>query len=389
MSKLLEQINTNLLNKDYLDNLDYIKNFFVDKSILVIGGAGSIGSEVVKNLCTFSAKKIDVLDINENSSVELIRDINCGHKFVLRPNIFILDVNSYSFEYLMDENRYDYVLNFSATKHVRSENNSFNSMKIIQTNVLNTQLIINCCKNYNIKKLFSVSTDKASSPINIMGASKKLMELLLQQNDKLLSSSARFANVSFSTGSILESVIKRISKMQPIGAPSDIKRYFISHNDAARLCILSLVFSENNDIYFSKLEPSRDLVNIKDLIIEILYSKGFEPDICSSEYEALEKSKSLNKNSKEWPCIFSPSKTTGEKYYEEFFNIDDEIDNNKFKNIGVIKTKKSNINGIEIMHELLDMQKSKYSKNDIISFLNKYLKDFNHQDTKQSLNQVI
>jgi FlaA1/EpsC-like NDP-sugar epimerase len=389
MSNLLDKVNSHILNEDYSSKINDIKTFFKTSKILVIGGAGSIGREVVKILCAYDIKQIDVVDINENGSVELIRDINCGYGFNIRPEIYVIDVFSESFKKLLSQNKYNFILNFSAMKHVRSGDNILNAIRTLQSNVMNTQFIISNSKKSKIEKLFSVSTDKASSPVNIMGASKKLMELLLQQKGGPISSSARFANVAFSDGSILDSVNKRIQKGQPIGAPSNIQRYFISHYDAARLCILSIVFSENNDIFFSKLFPDEDLINIRDLIIEIIQEQGLEPDICKTEEEAREKSKFLKLSSKKWPCIFSKSVTSGEKVYEEFYNATDTVDYTLFKNIGVIKCQPSNIDGDEVMKELTILDTNDISKQDIINFISKYLNDFVYIEKNKNLNQII
>lgn len=306
---------------------------------LIIGGAGSIGQAVVKEIFKRNPKKLHVVDISENNLTELVRDVRSSFGYIDGDfKTFALDIGSIEYDaFIESDGRYDYVLNLSALKHVRSEEDPFTLMRMIDVNIFNTDKTIKQSIKNGTKKYFCVSTDKATNPINLMGASKRIMEMFLMRRSLDIDiSTARFANVAFSDGSLLHSFNKRIEKMQPIAAPNDIKRYFVTPQESGELCLMSCIFGENRDIFFPKLSESLHLISFADIAIGYLKDKGFDPYLCNTEDEARELIKTLPEQGK-WPCLFANSDTTGEKDFEEFYTDKETLDMERFENLGVIK----------------------------------------------------
>ena len=310
-------------------------------SFLVIGAAGSIGQAVVKEVFKRSPRKLHIVDISENNLTELVRDIRSSFGYIKGDfKTFALDIGSIEYDaFIKSDGKYDYVLNLSALKHVRSEENPFTLMRMIDVNIFNTDKTIKQSIENGTKKYFCVSTDKAANPINMMGASKRIMEMFLMRRSMDINiSTARFANVAFSDGSLLYGFNQRIEKRQPIAAPSDIKRYFVTPQESGELCLMSCIFGENRDIFFPKLSEALHLISFADIAIKYLKDKGFEPYLCNTEDEARELIKTLPEQGK-WPCLFTKSDTTGEKDFEEFYTDKEVLDMDRFENLGIIKNK--------------------------------------------------
>jgi FlaA1/EpsC-like NDP-sugar epimerase len=322
--------------KKYCNELNLI---VVRSNFLVIGGGGSIGQAVVKEIFKRNPKKLHVVDISENNLAELVRDIRSSFGYICGEfKTFSLDIGSVEYDaFIASDGGYDYVLNLSALKHVRSEEDPFTLMRMIDVNIFNTEKTIGHSIKHGVKKYFCVSTDKAANPINMMGASKRIMEMFLMRRSLDIEiSTARFANVAFSDGSLLHSFNQRVEKRQPIAAPNDIKRYFITSKESGELCLMSCIFGENRDIFFPKLNKGLHLISFADIAVKYLRDKGFEPYLCDTEDQARELVKTLPKQGK-WPCLFTKSDTTGEKDFEEFYTDREVIDMDKFENLGVIK----------------------------------------------------
>ena len=308
-------------------------------SFLIIGAAGSIGQAVVKEVFKRNPKKLHIVDISENNLTELIRDIRSSFGYIKGDfKSFALDIGSIEYDaFIKSDGNYDYVLNLSALKHVRSEEDPFTLMRMIDVNIFNTNKTIKQSIENGTKKYFCVSTDKAANPVNMMGASKRIMEMFLMRKSLEISiSTARFANVAFSDGSLLHGFNKRIEKRQPIAAPHDVKRYFVTQQESGELCLMSCIFGENRDIFFPKLSKSLHLVSFADIAVKYLKDKGYEPYLCNTENEARKLIKTLPEEGK-WPCLFTSSDTTGEKGFEEFYTDKEVLDMNRFENFGVIK----------------------------------------------------
>ncbi|MDF1877759.1 UDP-N-acetylglucosamine 4,6-dehydratase, partial [Sulfurimonas sp. SAG-AH-194-L11] len=330
----------NLLFTNDLSTLDEeIVQIVSQSSFLVLGGAGSIGQAVTKEIFKRQPKKLHVVDISENNMVELVRDIRSSYGYIDGEfATYALDIGSLEYDaFIQADGKYDYILNLSALKHVRSEKDPFTLMRMIDTNIFNTDKTIKQSIENGVKKYFCVSTDKAANPVNMMGASKRIMEMFVHRNSLNMEvSMARFANVAFSDGSLLHGFNQRIEKRQPIVAPNDIKRYFVTPQESGELCLMSCIFGENRDIFFPKLSAELNLISFADIAVKYLKEKGYEPYLCKSEDEARALVHTLPKEGK-WPCLFTVSDTTGEKDFEEFFTENETLDMDRFQNLGIIK----------------------------------------------------
>lgn len=379
-----------LFTKDITQHEAELQERVGNSRFLVLGGAGSIGQAVVKEIFKRSPLKLHVVDISENNMVELVRDIRSSHGYIDGDfQTFALDIGSVEYDaFFKADGQYDYVLNLSALKHVRSEKDPYTLMRMIDVNVFNTDKTLQQSINAGVKKYFCVSTDKAANPVNMMGASKRIMEMFLMRRSLDIDiSTARFANVAFSDGSLLHGFNQRLEKRQPIVAPNDIKRYFVTPQESGELCLMSCIFGENRDIFFPKLSESLHLITFADIAVKYLKQKGYEPVLCSSEDEARELAKTLPEKG-QWPCLFTGSDTTGEKDFEEFFTSAETLDMDRFANLGVIK------NQPEFDSELLlafetSIQAMKnnlaWDKETIVKLFFKMLPDFAHQETGKYL----
>jgi len=392
MNKILNLIGRTkeLFRDDVLNRNEELKSIVSSSRFLVIGGAGSIGQAVTKEIFKRHPKKLHVVDISENNMVELVRDIRSSFGYIDGDfQTFALDIGSLEYDaFIKADGKYDYVLNLSALKHVRSEKDPFTLMRMIETNVFNTDKTIKQAKANGTKKYFCVSTDKAANPVNMMGASKRIMEMFAHRNSLDIDvSMARFANVAFSDGSLLHGFNQRIAKNQPIVAPNDIKRYFVTPQESGELCLMSCIFGENRDIFFPKLSENLHLISFADIAVKYLENLGYKPYLCKTEDEARELAKTLPSKGK-WPCLFSSSDTTGEKDFEEFFTENETLDMEKFENLGVIK------NEADFDEELLKSfensiktykQNFSWTKEDIVKEFFKMIPDFGHKETGKYL----
>ncbi len=383
-----------LFDQDILLHNDEISTLVSSSKFLVIGGAGSIGQAVVKEIFKRNPLKLHVVDISENNMVELVRDIRSSFGYIKGDfRTFILDIGSIEYEaFIRNDGKYDYVLNLSALKHVRSEKDPFTLMRMIEVNILNTIKTIHQSAEKGAKKYFCVSTDKAANPVNMMGASKRIMELfLMRESVKLPISTARFANVAFSDGSLLHGFSQRIQKKQPIVAPVDIKRYFITPQESGELCLMSCLLGENKDIFFPKLSEELHLITFAEIARKFLIDLGLEPFECQSEEEAREKMNNLS-NDKKWPCFFSNSDTTGEKDFEEFYMQNEILDLKKFSNLGIIKSQLM-FDGFSLDSFLTKIDSYKqnriWSKKDLLEEFLKILPDFDHKETGKYLDSKM
>ena len=374
-----------LFESDIKDHHNELKKIVSSSSFLIIGGAGAIGQAVAKEIFRRNPKKLHIVDINENNLTELVRDIRSSYGYIDGDfNTFALDIGSIEYDaFIQSDGKYDYVLNLSALKHVRSEEDPFTLMRMIDVNILNTDKTIKQTIKNSSKKYFCVSTDKAANPVNMMGASKRIMEMfIMRRSQEIKISTSRFANVAFSDGSLLHGFNQRIAKRQPIAAPSDVRRYFVTPKESGELCLMSCIFGENRDIFFPKLSESLHLISFSDIALKYLNSIGYDAYLCNSEEEARDLIKSLPKENK-WPCLFTKSDTTGEKDFEEFYTSKENIDMNKYKNIGVIKNIPNYDDGRlnDFENAILKIKKSStWSKELIVNEFLKMIPEFNYVD---------
>lgn len=359
-------------------------------TFLVVGGAGSIGQAVTKEIFKRNPKKLHVVDVSENNMVELVRDIRSSYGYIDGDfQTFALDVGSTEYDaFVRADGKYDYVLNLSALKHVRSEKDPFTLMRMIDVNILNTEKTLLQAVSNNTKKYFCVSTDKAANPVNMMGASKRIMEMFLMRRSLDINiSTARFANVAFSDGSLLHGFNQRIQKCQPIVAPRDIKRYFVTPKESGELCLMSCIFGENRDIFFPKLSEELHLITFAEIAVKYLKQLGYEPYPCESEDEARRLSFTLPGEGK-WPCLFSDSDTTGEKDFEEFYTGNETLDMSRFQNLGVIMNEPvfDHCALEEFVQRIVSLKSAgSWTKGDIVSLFYNMIPDFGHKETGKYL----
>jgi FlaA1/EpsC-like NDP-sugar epimerase len=392
MDRILKLIGRDqlLFSNDIEQYSESLESIVSNSEFLVIGGAGSIGQAVVKEIFKRYPKKLHVVDLSENNLTELVRDIRSSFGYIKGDfKTFALDIGSIEYDtFIKSDGKYDYVLNLSALKHVRSEEDPFTLMRMIDVNIFNTDKTIRQSIDNGAKKYFCVSTDKAANPINMMGASKRIMEMFLMRRSLDINiSTARFANVAFSDGSLLYGFNQRIEKRQPIAAPSDIKRYFVTPQESGELCLMSCIFGENRDIFFPKLSESLHLISFADIAIKYLKDKGFEPYLCETEDEARELIKTLPEQGK-WPCLFTKSDTTGEKDFEEFYTDKEILDMNRFENLGVIKNKPEyDENQLNNFEDTIGQLKSgmNWDKKSIVNEFFKMIPNFDYNDNGKYL----
>lgn len=367
----------------------------VSKSrFLVLGGAGTIGQAVTKEIFKRSPQKLHVVDISENNMVELVRDIRSSFGYIDGDfQTFALDIGSLEYDaFIHSDGQYDYVLNLSALKHVRSEKDPFTLMRMIDVNVFNTDKTLQQAIASGSRKYFCVSTDKAANPVNMMGASKRIMEMFLMRRSEDISiSTARFANVAFSDGSLLHGFKQRIEKQQPIVAPNDIKRYFVTPQESGELCLMSCIFGENRDIFFPKLSEKLHLISFADIAKKFLAEQGYQAYECASEDEARALVNTLPAQGK-WPCLFTVSDTTGEKDFEEFYTDQEQLDMTRFDSIGIIKNKPEyNASQLHFFEQSINDMKAQrsWSKEALVELFHSMLPSFGHKETGKYLDSKM
>lgn len=374
-----------LFEEDLRNSAAELETMVQQSRFLVLGGAGSIGQAVVKEIFKRNPRKLHVVDLSENNLVELVRDIRSSFGYIEGDfQTFALDINSWQYDaFILADGLYDYVLNLSALKHVRSEKDHFTLMRMIEVNIFNTVKTIKQSVEKDVRKYFCVSTDKAANPVNMMGGSKRIMEMFLMEQSQFIDiSTARFANVAFSDGSLLHGFNQRLSKGQPIVAPNDIKRYFVTPQESGELCLMSCIFGANRDIFFPKLEEDVHLITFSQIARDYLQSKGMNAYECQSEEEARAMVARLpDKNA--WPCLFTPSDTTGEKDYEEFYTEYETLDMDRFENLGIVKNElaidsdklflfRSSINRM--------MTRGCWTKKEIVDLFHQMISNFGHEE---------
>ncbi|MCF8780186.1 UDP-N-acetylglucosamine 4,6-dehydratase [Vibrio sp. IRLE0018] len=383
-----------LFTQDIAQHEAELSRIVSQSRFLVLGGAGSIGQAVTKEIFKRHPQKLHVVDISENNMVELVRDIRSSFGYIDGDfQTFALDIGSIEYDaFIKADGQYDYVLNLSALKHVRSEKDPFTLMRMIDVNVFNTDKTIQQSIDAGVKKYFCVSTDKAANPVNMMGASKRIMEMfLMRKSEQIAISTARFANVAFSDGSLLHGFNQRIQKNQPIVAPNDIKRYFVTPQESGELCLMSCIFGENRDIFFPKLSEALHLITFADIAVKYLKQRGYEPHLCANEDEARELANTLPAQGK-WPCLFTESDTTGEKDFEEFFTDKEVLDMARFENLGIIKNEPLyQPELLSLFEEQIAQMKDQraWSKEQIVALFFRMIPDFGHKETGKYLDSKM
>lgn len=385
-----------LLRPDLEKNRHLLEERLNGKKVLVIGGAGTIGSYYIKAILRFKISSLVVVDINENGLTELVRDLrsstgyNIPAEFITYPMNFGDRVFEKMFRSMAP---FDIVANFAAHKHVRSEKDIFSIEAMIENNVLRARKLLDLLLEHPPEHFFCVSTDKAANPVNIMGASKKLMEeMIMSYSGRLKITTARFANVAFSNGSLPQGFIERLNKKQPWSCPVNMRRFFVSPQESGELCMTASVLGESGDIIFPKLDEHKDMMTFDTIAMELLKYLGMEADICQTEEEARQKALLLNDKSTKYPVYFFETDTSGEKPYEEFFTGKEVIDNDRFISLGVIKNsvKRDTEEIDEIFDKLRKLFDSeKVTKAAVVDILKTWLPDFEHIEKGKGLDSKM
>lgn len=376
-------------------NREILSEKIKGKTMLVIGGAGSIGSSFIKAMLPFEPETLVVIDTNENALAELTRDLR-STKGMYVPEDYVpypMDFASPIFEKMFRKRGgFDIVGNFSAHKHVRSEKDIYSIEALIQNNVLHARKLLDLLAEFPPEEYFCVSTDKAANPVNIMGASKRIMEdVIFSYSDKFPVKTARFANVAFSNGSLPAGFLERIQKLQPLSAPSDVKRYFVSPQESGQICMLACMLGDNREIFFPKLKEAQ-MMTFDKIATALLKENGYEVLECASDEEAIEKAVELQKGSKLYPVHYSESNTSGEKGFEEFFTEEEKVDMSRFDALGTIKDKEiPNVEKVNILFEKLEkaFENVDVTKEEIVSIIKEYLPNFEHIEMGKSLDSKM
>ena len=365
------------------------------KTVLVIGGAGSIGSSFIKAILPFEPSTLVVVDTNENALAELTRDLR-STKGMYIPKDYIpypMDFASDVFEKMFRKRSGFYIIgNFSAHKHVRSEKDIYSIEALLQNNVLHAKKLLDLLVEFPPEEYFCVSTDKAANPVNIMGASKRIMEdVIFSYSDKFPVKTARFANVAFSNGSLPSGFLERLHKLQPISAPSDVRRYFVSPEESGQICMLACMLGENREIFFPRLNE-KQMMTFDQIATELLQEHGYEVLECESDAEAIDRSQDLKNGSNLYPVHYSGSNTSGEKAFEEFYTDSENVDLKRMKTLGVVVDKAlPDSEKIKVLFDKLtkEFEKAEPTKTEVISVIKEYLPNFEHIETGKSLDSKM
>jgi len=378
-------------NKSISNHKELLNYNILYRNILVIGGAGTIGSSYIKQMLKYRPSKITVVDINENGLTELTRDLRSSSLLDYNPEYITYPVNllSNTFDKIFNSESWHVVANFSAHKHVRSEKDKISVEALIKNNVFGAVKLLNLCELNKPKYFFSVSTDKAANPVNIMGASKSLMEkLILSKKDHFRVSTARFANVAFSNGSLLDGFIHRLNKRQPLSCPEDIKRFFVTPEQSGQICLLATFLGVSGNIFFPKLDFHNDQVYFKDIALDFLKENGFEPKLVHSEKEA--KEFEFDKYPTQYPIYLFKTDTSGEKTYEEFYTEDEDFRINTYDSLGFINPRVIKISFEDVVSDFENVFDNLDSdKSDIVAIIKNYIPDFMHIETGKHLDQKM
>lgn len=394
--KIVTKRDKSLFTQDIAANHNILSECIGGSRIVVVGAAGSIGTAVVKTILRFKPEALSLIDLNENNLVEVVRDLRSSENIELPDDFETLPIGLGTIEfnrYFKDTLPFDYLLNLCAVKHVRSEKNIYCIMRMIDTNAIFLHEFFKHIP-YRFSKVFSVSSDKAANPANMMGATKMVMEkVLLAQSQVQPFSTARFANVAFSDGSLPYGFLQRINKNQPLSAPNDVKRYFISHQEAGELCVLSCMLGENRDVFFPKLASNKDEKTFSQIAVDLLESLGYETVECDSEDEAKSRTNELIPK-KKWPCFFFQTDTTGEKAFEEFYSKDETLDCSTFKNIGIVKRNPAEASTAQAVREFIAFaQSAKHdsgvTKADYVREVSKIVPGLDHVEKNKNLDQKM
>lgn len=399
ISKFIEeavtQRNGSMFREDLTANWERLSKEINGKRVLVIGGAGTIGSSYIRALLPFRPASLVVVDLSENGLTELTRDLRSTYGMYVPSDYrtYPLSFADPIFEKIFrTEKGFDIVANFSAHKHVRSEKDVYSVQALLENNVLKARRLLELLAEFPPAHFFCVSTDKAANPVNIMGASKRVMEdMIMAYADRFKVTTARFANVAFSNGSLPAGFLERLMKRQPLSSPSDVKRYFVSPEESGQICLMACILGKNREIFFPKLGEEQ-MMTFSTIADRLLKSMGYEPYRCCSEEEARKFAAEMPENSREYPVYYFTSDTTGEKSFEEFYVAGERLDLESFQALGVITGGTGRpMDEVETFLQQLAnlLQQPGVTKVEIVQALKSFLPNFEHHETGKNLDQKM
>lgn len=380
---------------DIENNSEELRNEVEGKSLCVIGGAGSIGSSFIRAILPFRPSKLVVIDLNENGLAELTRDLRSTYGLYVPDEYrtYTLNFADPIFARIFREEKgFDIVANFSAHKHVRSEKDKYSVQALIENNDIKAKKFMDLLCEFPPKHFFCVSTDKAANPVNIMGASKRVMEdMVMAYSDRFPVTTARFANVAFSNGSLPDGWISRLMKRQPIASPTDVKRYFVSPEESGQICMLACILGNSGEVFFPKLGEDQ-MITFSSFCEKFIETAGYNGHICISDAEAKSFAHERKEEDKDYPVVYFESDTTGEKSYEEFYVPGEKINMDRFSALGVIEeTRRRNMNEVDSFFKELEsiFAKDNFTKAEIVEALKLFLPNFEHEEKGKNLDQKM
>lgn len=384
-----------MFEKDIQDNRDILSKEICGKSVCVIGGAGSIGSSFIKAVLPFEPAKVVVIDLNENGLAELVRDIRSTHGLFcpVEFRCYTLNFADPIFERIFrEEHGFDIVANFSAHKHVRSEKDRYSVQALIENNDIKAKKLMDLLCTFPPKHFFCVSTDKAANPVNIMGASKRIMEdLVMAYNQYFKVTTARFANVAFSNGSLPDGWLHRLQKKQPLAAPQDVKRYFVSPQESGQICMLACILGRGGEVFFPKLGEDQMLA-FSTICNDFVKTNGYCKLECRNDAEAKKYANDMSYESIDYPVVYFDSDTTGEKSFEEFYVSGEKIDMDRFSALGVIEeTIRKPMNQVNSFFNELEalFAKEDFTKAQVVQTIKSFVPNFEHEEKGKNLDQKM
>ena len=395
IKKYITERNSSMFIDDIMEHREQLEKEIGGKKVLVIGGAGSIGSSYIKAVLPFRPSQLVVVDLNENGLAELTRDLRSTDGMFVPDDYrtYTLNFADPIFERIFRENKgFDIVANFSAHKHVRSEKDKYSVQALVENNDIKAKKLLDLLAETPPQHFFCVSTDKAANPVNIMGASKRVMEdLIMAYTSKFPVTTARFANVAFSNGSLPASWLDRVMKKQPLVAPKDVKRYFVSPEESGQICMLACMLGNNGEIFFPKLEEVQ-MKTFSEICDGFIQEMGYKKKEFSSDSEARHFAAQMSEGSTEYPVVYSVSDTTGEKSYEEFYVEGENVNMRRFRALGVIEgLKKRSMEEVQAFFDKLEalFAQPNFTKADVVEALEGFLPNFEHEEKGKNLDQKM
>lgn len=384
-----------LFAADIERNKEKLQQEIEGKSVCVIGGAGTIGSSFIRAVLPFKPSKLVVIDLNENGLAELTRDLRSTYGMYVPEEYraYTLNFADPIFTRIFREEKgFDIVANFSAHKHVRSEKDKYSVQALIENNDIKAKKFMDLLCEFPPKHFFCVSTDKAANPVNIMGASKRIMEdMVMAYASRFKVTTARFANVAFSNGSLPDGWLNRMKRKQPLAAPCDVKRYFVSLDESGQICMLACILGKNGEIFFPKLGEEQ-MLTFSSICDDYIKTIGCEKIECANDEEAKKIASEMSYDTAQYPVVYFKSDTTGEKAYEEFFVLGEKLDMERFQGIGIIKE--------SVRRPLLEIESfftkmeevfanPAFTKKEVVEIIKQFIPNFEHEEKGKNLDQKM